>query len=125
MNTPITVTPYGILISLLILTGFVALVFLVICLYKVIRILGKVNKFVDANSAPVTASIQKLPEIAENVSVVTKNLTGVTESAGEILDGLDGITSENDGGIVGTITMIASLVQNVIQVIRNIANKDE
>lgn len=126
MNTPIIVTPYGILISLLILTGLVAMVFLSICLFKVMRLLGKINKFVDDNSKPVTTSIQMLPEITENVSVVSKNMTGITESAGDLIDGFSGITGDSgDGGFLGTITVIANLIQNVIQVFRNFTGKDD
>lgn len=126
MNTPIIVTPYGILVSLLILTGLVAMVFLSICLFKVMRLLGKINKFVDDNSKPVTASIQMLPEITENVSVVSKNMTGITESAGEIIDGFGGVTGDSaDGGFLGTITVIANLIQNVIQVFKNFTGRND
>ena len=128
MNTPITITPYDILIALLILAGAVALILLVICLIKLIMILGKINRFIDKNSAPITTSIEKLPEITENVSVVSKNMTGITESAGDILVGLDGIAGSDslgEGGFLGTVTVIVTLVQNVIQFFRNLSNKDD
>jgi hypothetical protein len=128
MNTPIIVTPYGILISLLILSGFVALVFLCICLFKVIRLLGKINKFVDDNIKPVTESIQMMPEITENASAVCKNLNGITETAGNMIEGFDdavGGSSNEGGGIFGTISFIASLVQNIVQVFKNLLGKDD
>ena len=127
MDTPIIVTPYGILIALLILAGLTALVFLIICLFKAMKLLGKINKFVDANSAPMTATIQILPAIAENVSTVSENMTGITESAGDIIDGFTGAgdSGSGDGGIMGTITVIANLIQNIIQVFRNLTGRDD
>jgi hypothetical protein len=128
MNTPITITPFDILIAFLILAGAVALVLLVICLYRMIKILGKVSRFIDKNSAPLTTSIEKLPEITENVSVVSKNMTGITETAGDLLIGLDSVAGSDslgEGGILGTITVIVSVVQNIIQFFRNLSNKDD
>ena len=128
MNTPIIITPFDILVTLLIITGFAALVFLIICLYRLFKILGKVNKFVDANNAPLTSSIKLLPEITENVSAVSKNMVGITESAGDIVDGLDeiaGTATLSDGGFLGTVTVIATLIQNIIQVVKNLTGKEE
>ena len=128
MNTPITITPYDILIALLIIAGAVALVLLIICLFRLIKILGKINKFVDKNSAPLTTSIEKLPEITENVSTVSKNMTGITETAGDILVGIDGIAGSDslgDGGLLGTITVIVSAVKNIIQFLKNLVSRDQ
>jgi len=126
MDTPIIVTPSAILLTLLILTSFVALVFLCVCLYKLIRLLCKVNKFVDDNVAPITASIQKLPEITENISVISMNVSEISESAGDIAEGFAGTTcSSSEGGIISTITMISNLIQTVIQVVRRFTGADE
>ena len=126
MDTQIIITPYGIFIALLVLAGLTALTFLIICLFKLIKLLGKINKFVDTNSAPVTAAIQMLPDITENVATVSSNVAIVTESAGNILDGFTGGGDNTGaGGIIGTVTVIANLIQNIIQVFRNLTGKDE
>jgi len=126
MDTPIIVTPYGILVSLLILTGLVAMVFLAMLLYKAMRLLGKINKFVDDNSKPVTESIKMLPEITENVSISSKNISEITESAGELIEGFDGITRDSGGdGILGKITIIANIIQDAILVFRSLTGRDD
>lgn len=124
MDTPIIVTPSAILLTLLILTSFVALVFLCLCLYKLVILLSKINKFVADNVAPLTASIQKLPEITDNISVISMNMSEISESAGDIVEGFGGATS-SEGGIISTITIISNLIQTVIQVVRRFTGADE
>lgn len=126
MDTQIIITPYGILIALLVLAGLTALTFLIICLCKLMKLLGKINKLIDANSVPVTAAIQMLPDITGNVSIVSSNMAIVTESAGDILHGFTGGgDNTRDGGIMGTVTVISNLIQNIIQVFRNLKGKSD
>ncbi|MHB1485057.1 MAG: hypothetical protein ACYCYI_10370 [Saccharofermentanales bacterium] len=128
MDAPITITLYGLLITVLILTGLAALVLLIVLIIRLIKVIGRIDKFVETNSDPITASIKNLPAISENIAVVSDNMTGVTKSAGEILDGIDNFvesTAVENGGILGTITTVASLVRSVIQVIRNITGRDD
>lgn len=128
MDTPITITIYGVLITLLIMAGLTVLVLLIILIIKAIKLFGKINMFVDSNSAPLTASIKNIPGITENVLEVSENMTGVSRSAGEIMDNVDGFletSSIGEGGILGTITTVASLVRSIIQVIKKITGNDD
>ncbi len=127
MNTPITITLYDLLIALLIIAGISVMVLLIICLIRIIKMLGKFNDFIDKTSKPVSDSIAFLPEIVENVSITSKNVAEITESAGALVDGVGdvfGSSDSNDGSIFSKISFITNLVQSVVTVIKNLFSKD-
>jgi len=125
MNEPIVVTPYGVLVGLLILTGLVALIFLIICLIKLYTILRKVNKILDTNEKAISETIQNLPVLTETATSACENVRDFSESANDVFINL-GSAVASDGseeGLISTISDITSIVTKIVQVVSGFFKK--
>lgn len=125
MNEPIVLTPYGVLTGLLILTGLVALIFLIICLIKLYTILCNINKIIDNNDKAISKTIQNLPVLTETATDAFENVKEFTESANDVFLNLSGaVASEvSEDGIISIISDITSIVTKIVQVISGFFKK--
>lgn len=59
--------------------GACALVYLIISLYKLSKILTKVNNFLDSNESNLNTMASALPKASENIAALSENLKDVSE----------------------------------------------
>ncbi|MBP3391252.1 MAG: hypothetical protein J6L76_00515 [Clostridia bacterium] len=73
-----SLTWQGFLNGVLMVGGIIAIVFFIVLLFRLIRLVGKVDLWMDRNQASIETTIGKMPVIAQSVEDAVTDVCDIT-----------------------------------------------
>lgn len=104
--------------------GIAVLVLLIIVLVNLIKTIRKVNKVIDDNTANISKTIEKLPELAENVDEAVVSIKDNVDIVGGVVSNVeDTFLDTKPTGSNDMIMTIVDIAENIAKVVINLITK--
>lgn len=104
--------------------GIAVLVLLIIVLVNLIKTIRKVNKVIDDNTSNISKTIEKLPELAENVDEAVVSIKDNVDIIGGVVSNVeDTFLDTKPTGSNDMIMTIVDIAENIAKVVINLITK--
>lgn len=94
------------------LLASIALVFISIVSYKLIRLISNINKLIEKNESNITSTLNNLPQTSENIKDISDNVKDISDVAVETTASAI-VAKENIDTYLSTFKDIVSIISNI------------
>jgi methyl-accepting chemotaxis protein len=112
---------FGVLICLAVF------VLLIVALLELIKVLRKINKVVNDNSAAVNKTLTQLPELTENINKASVSIRSGVDKVDASLDSISGLFGEpgKSENVSNTVLSILNVADDILRLVSGFFQKDK